>query len=260
MRKIFLSGALLIGLVACGRGDDELARDSVLAQTDSTYAINDRPAPTPAPSPAATPPAPPPVSRPAPPPAPAPRPAPAPQPPAPTVVTLASGSVMSGTLDRTISSKTNKVGDQVTVRVTDDVRNGSGAIVVPAGSTVNLTIAAIEPSRDKAQTGKLTLAVSSITIRGETRSIEADVTSVTSKLKSGGVGTSEAAKVGAGAVIGGIAGRVIGGNKTGTIIGAVVGAAAGAAVATETANRDVVVEAGSTIGITLREPLRVTSD
>jgi outer membrane lipoprotein SlyB len=71
------------------------------------------------------------------------------------------------------------------------------------------------------------------------------------------VGTSEAGKVGAGAVIGGIAGRVIGGDKTGTIIGAVVGAAAGAAVATETANRDIVVEAGSTVGITLREPLRV---
>jgi hypothetical protein len=60
-------------------------------------------------------------------------------------------------------------------------------------------------------------------------------------------------------VIGGIAGRVIGGDKTGTIIGAVVGAAAGAAVAVETANRDVVVAAGSTVGITLREPLRVTT-
>ena len=254
MRTMLLAGAILIGVAACGRDDDELARDSVLAVTDSTYAINDRPAPAPAPSPTATP-TPPPASRPAPAPAPAPRPA-----PAPSVVSLASGSVINGTLDRTISSKTNKVGDQVSVRVTDDVRNGSGVVVVPAGSTVNLTITAIEPSRDKAQTGKLTLSVASITIRGETRNIEADVSSVTSRLKSGGIGTSEAAKVGAGAVIGGIAGRVIGGNKTGTIIGAVVGAAAGAAVATETANRDVVVESGSTIGITLREPLRVTAD
>jgi hypothetical protein len=244
MRKLFLAGLAVAGLAGCGSDDDDaLARDTALAGSDSTYALNDRPAPSP--SPAATP------SRPAPAPAPA---------PAPRTATLASGTLIEGTLDRTISSKTSKVGDRVTVRVANDVKNGSGVVVVPAGSTVDLTVTSIEPARDKSQAaGKLTLAVTGLTVRGQSHPIQADVSSVQTSMKSGGIGTSEAAKVGAGAVIGGIAGRVIGGDKTGTIIGAVVGAAAGAAVAVETANRDVVVAAGSTVGITLREPLRVTA-
>ena len=248
MRKLFLAGLAVAGLAGCGRDEDAtVARDTALAGSDSTYALGDRPAPSPAPSPS-------PAASPA-------RPAPAPAPAAaPRTATLASGTLIEGTLDRTISSKSSKVGDRVTVRVANDVKNGSGVVVVPAGSTVDLTVTSIEPARDKSQAaGKLTLAVTGITVRGESQPIQADVSSVQTSMKSGGVGSSEAAKVGAGAVIGGIAGRVIGGDKTGTIIGAVVGAAAGAAVAVETANRDVVVAAGSTVGITLREPLRVTT-
>ena len=246
MQKILMAGLVIAGLAGCGGGEDAaLARDSTLAGTDSSYALNDRPVPSPAPSPSPT--------------NPPPGPAPAPAPPAPRVVALPAGTLIEGTLDRAISSKTNKVGDRVTVRVANDVKNAGGLVVVPAGSAVELTVTAIEPARDKSQAaGKLTLAVTGITVRGESLPIQADVSSVITSLKGGGIGTGEAAKVGAGAVIGGIAGRVIGGDKTGTIIGAVVGAAAGAAVAVETANRDVVVQAGSTVGITLREPLRVT--
>lgn len=246
MPRTLLTGLLVATLAGCGRDEDvALGRDSALAGSDSTYALNDRPVPSPAPSPSPA--------------APVSRPAPAPLPPAPRTVALAAGTLLEGTLDRTISSKSSKVGDRVTVRVANDVRNGSGLVVVPAGSTVELTITSIEPARDKSQAfGKLTLAVTGITVRGASHPIQADVSSVVTSMKGGGIGTGEAAKVGAGAIIGGIAGRVIGGDKTGTIIGAVVGAAAGAAVAVETANRDVVVQAGSTVGITLREPLRVT--
>jgi glycine zipper 2TM protein len=248
MRKILMAGIVITGLVGCGGNKDEArARDSTLAANDSTYALNDRPAPSPAPSPAAANPSPPAA------------PAPAPAPSTPRMLTLAAGTLLEGTLSSTISSKTNKVGDRVTVRVASDVKNSSGVVVVPAGSTIDLTVTSIEPARDKSSAaGKLTLAVTGITVRGDSYPIQADVSSIITSMKGGGVGTSEAAKVGAGAVIGGIAGRVIGGDKTGTIIGAVVGAAAGAAVAVETANRNVVVAAGSTVGITLREPLRVT--
>lgn len=249
MRNVILVGLVFAGLTGCGRDEDAAqGRDTTLAATDTTYALNDRPAPTPAPSPSPANPTP----RPTPPPAAVPA-------PAPRTLALPAGTLIEGALDRTISSKTNRVGDRVSVRVANDVKNSAGLVVVPAGSTVDLTITSIEPARDKSQAaGKLTLAVTGITVRGQSHPIQADVSSVVSSMKSGGVGTSEAAKVGAGAVIGGIAGRVIGGDKTGTIIGAVVGAAAGAAVAVETANRDVVVQAGSTVGITLREPLRVT--
>ena len=67
-----------------------------------------------------------------------------------------------------------------------------------------------------------------------------------------------------GLIVGGAAGALVGravdnhGDRaTGTIIGAVVGGAAGAAVAVETANRAVVVVAGTPMVVTLNGPLTV---
>ena len=73
-----------------------------------------------------------------------------------------------------------------------------------------------------------------------------------STLKSRGIGTSEAAKVGVGAAAGAILGKVVGGG-TGAAVGGVV-AGAGAAVAVESADRDVVVPVGATIRLVLRTP------
>ena len=82
MRKLFLAGLAIAALAGCGKDDDAtLGRDTALAVTDSTYALNDRPAPSPAPSPSPAP------AR----PAPAPPPAPA---AAPRTATLASGTVI----------------------------------------------------------------------------------------------------------------------------------------------------------------------
>lgn len=247
MRTLLIAGTVVAALAACRKNSEGAARrDSTLAPAESTYALNDRPATgggataTPQPAPAPTPAAPAPATA-----------------PAPRTATLAAGSRFVGTLNSTISSRTSKVGDKVTVTVSSDVKNGSGAVVIPAGSAVELTVTAIAPSRDKSSPGKLTLAVTGIRVRGTSYPIGAEVSSVNQELKGRGVGTTEAGKVAVGTAVGAVAGRVIGGDKTGTIIGAVVGAAAGAAVATETANRDVVVAAGSEVGITLREPLKV---
>lgn len=253
MRRLILAGLAGLAVAACRKNSDvAMGRDSTIAAADSSYALNDRPA---ASGTTTTPPAAPP---PAAPPAAAPRPSGGGTSSTGTV-TLAAGAPISGTLDQAISSRTSKVGEKARVTVAADVKNAAGAVVIPAGSSVELTITAIEPSRDKNSTGKLTLAVTGITVRGTSYPIEAEVSTVTSSLKGRGVGTTEAGKVAVGTAVGAVAGRVIGGGKTGTIIGAVVGAAAGAAVATETANRDVVVDAGSTVVVTLKEPLRVAA-
>jgi hypothetical protein len=251
MRRIILAVLAGLAVAACRKNSDvAMGRDSTIAAADSSYALNDRPA---ASGTTTTPPAAPPAA--------APRPSGGSSGGTSTAgtVTLAAGAPISGTLDQIISSRTSKVGEKARVTVAADVKNAAGAVVIPAGSSVELTITAIEPSRDKNSTGKLTLAVTGITVRGTSYRIEAEVSSVTSSLKGRGVGTTEAGKVAVGTAVGAVAGRVIGGGKTGTIIGAVVGAAAGAAVATETANRDVVVDAGSTVVVTLTEPLRVAA-
>ena len=173
--------------------------------------------------------------------------------------TLASGVRINATTSRGISSRTDKGGGTFNASVSDAVKDGDGGVVIPAGSTLHLTIAELQPANDKsAADGKISVVLSSVTVGGKNFPVSGEVTSMAHVLKGRGVGTTEVAKTGAGVVVGGVAGRVIGGNATGTVIGAVVGGAAGAAVAVETANRDVVVASGTPIVVTLRGPLIIS--
>jgi hypothetical protein len=237
MRSVLLAGLALTGVLACGKGTPQSAADSLrsveLARADSNYRVNDRPVASPTPAPPA-----------------APRPSPS--------LTLGTGTQISAATQRTISSRTDKAGETFTASVVSDVKDSRGRTVIPAGSTVNLSITELQPANDKSKAdGKIVVQVTSVSVAGQTYPVSAGITSMAHTLKGRGVGTSEVGKTAAGAVIGGIAGRVIGGNSKGTIIGAVVGGAAGAAVAVETANRDVVVVEGTPIVITLNGPLTV---
>jgi hypothetical protein len=148
----------------------------------------------------------------------------------------------------------NKPGEQFTARIGENITAPDGRVVIPAGSELVLTIAEIKPAPNRgAKDGTLVLRATGVTINGTTRPIDAEVTFVEHTLKGRGVGTSEAAKVGAGAAAGAIIGKVIGGGS-GAAAGAVTGAAAGAAVAVETADRDVVIPSGAKIRIVLRSP------
>ncbi len=243
------------GLAACGGGDrsdqalaDSLSRDLQLVPAESTAALNDQPAETP--TPAATTPAPRPST---------PRPSsPAPSRPAPSPApsrTLAAGTSFAATAVDSISSRYNKVGQTMTVRVASDVTNDAGRVVIPAGSLVTLRIAALAPSENKSDNvGTLSLVPVSVAIGGDSYDITGRVTSVASTLKGRGVTAGDAAKVGAGAAAGGAVGQVIGKKTAPTIIGAVVGAAAGAAIASQSADRDVVVASGARVEIELTEP------
>lgn len=238
MKNRMLAGLALAGLAACGTGGSQSAADSArsveLAAADSGYRLNDRPASSPAPSPAPSP------NR---------------------SLTLASGTRIAASTQRTISSRHDKAGATFTASVSSDVKDSRGRVVIPAGSTLNLTITELQPANDKSKAdGRITVLVSSVSVRGQTYPVAASITSMAHTLKGRGVGTTEVGKTAAGAVIGGIAGRVIGGDSKGTIIGAVVGGAAGAAVAVETANRDVVVAAGTPMVVTLNGPVTVAAN
>lgn len=246
MRTTLLAGLAVAGLAACGKRASQSAADSTrsieMARADSTYRLNDRPATQP---PAAQPPA---TRPPAPPAAPRTR-----------SLTLASGTQIDAATQRTISSRNDKAGETFTAGVSNDVKDARGRVVIPAGSTLNLTITELQPANDKSKAdGRITVVVSSVTVGGQTYPVSAGITSMAHTLKGRGVGATEVEKTAAGAVVGGIAGRIIGGNSKGTIIGAVVGGAAGAVVAAQTANRDVVVVSGTPMVVTLNGPVTVT--
>jgi hypothetical protein len=290
MSRTMLAALTLLAAAACGRGDrrdvasaDSLNRDLQLAPVDTTATLNDRPgadtaAMTPAPAPATPAPAPAarPAAKPAPRPAPKPAPAPAPKPtaaapsaaqPAPTPApapspsvsasaALAAGTSFTATTDAEIRSNKNKVGDEVTASVANDVKDASGRVVIPAGSKVTLQVTAIHESENKSDsTGTLTLKPTSIAINGASQPLPASISGVKTQLQGRGTGAGDVAKVGAGTAAGAIVGRVLGGSTKGAIIGGVIGGAVGAQRAVETKDRDIVVPQGSSVTLKLDEKL-----
>ena len=246
------SASLLLTLSllgACARGEnasnasaDSTARNLTLAPAESSAAMRDMPATPPVTAPVA----PPAVAR------PKPR-----APAAPATLTLPAGSRFDMAATDTITSRTAKPGDPFTARVVDDVRNAAGKVVIPAGSQVNGTITDVKPNPNPNTPGTLTLAVSSVTIRGTNYPLDASIDSLETVHKGRGITTGDAAKVGAGAAAGAILGRVIGGNKKGTIIGGIVGGAVGAGVAQTSKDSDIVLPAGAHIIVTVTKPLTV---
>src|SRR5690606_6879136 len=165
--KLAVFGLALAAACAGGDGQDaatadSLNRDLQLAPADSTVTLNDAPAADATP-PAAT--ETPSTSRPAPSRPSTSRPSTSTPAPAPAARTLPSGTEVNATVSSEISSNTHKQGQTIQASVASDVRDGSGRVVIPAGSTVNLTITSIRESENKSDnTGTLTLAASSVEI------------------------------------------------------------------------------------------------
>jgi uncharacterized membrane protein len=249
-----LIGAVVIA--ACSGGDrsdtavaDSLNRDLQMAPVDTSAALNDQPSDT-AVAPATS------STKPNTPPAPKPKPV-ASQPAAPkpsSSRSLAAGETFAASTSSPISSATNKVGETVTAKVANDVKDGSGRVVIPAGSEVTLRITAIKPSDSKSDnTGTLTLAATSVSINGTDYDLSGGVSGLDTHLEGRKVDANDAAKVGAGAAAGAVVGRVLGGSGKGAVIGGVIGGAVGAQRAVETKDRDVVLPAASSVTITLND-------
>ena len=260
-RLAILTLALLAGCRGQGGGNEaatDLSRDLQRVPVDSSAALGDHSSSSGAT--VATEAAPLPVTKPQPKskvtlkPKPAPAPAAAPA-PAPVVLALAAGAVVSTTVDREITSRTDKAGQTVVATVATDVQDASGQVVIPAGSKVTLTIAEIHESENKGdKTGKLTLTPSSVEIAGVSYSLHASAVALDRALRDRKTNEGDVAKVGAGTAAGAILGRVIGGNTKGAVIGGLIGGAVGAQRAVQTQDRDVVVPAGSRVELTLHDP------
>ena len=169
---------------------------------------------------------------------------------APARPTVPAGTVISVFITDTITSRHNRVGGGVTATVAQPVVDASGGVVIPVGAIVLGIITDIAPEDE----GRLLLTFYGVAL-GSTHSMQARIISLPTRRQRRGNTAGDAAKVGAGAVVGGIAGRLIGGNKKGTIIGALSGAAAGGGVAAATRKDDVVLDAGATVVLMLTAPL-----
>jgi hypothetical protein len=176
--------------------------------------------------------------------------------PASSTRTLPAGTEIHAALDDSLNSRRDSAGKSITAEVMQAVSDTGGAVVIPAGSRVRLTVTRLAPAGSRSATdGQLAFRVDEITIGDSVVPVKARVGQIPHRLEGRGVTGSEAAKVGAGAAAGAVAGRVLGGDAKGAVIGGVVGAAGGAAVATQTAKRDVVVAARTPVSFVLDAPL-----
>jgi hypothetical protein len=172
--------------------------------------------------------------------------------------TLGTGTAIPARFDDGFSSRTHKAGAKVTGTVSADVKDKSGRVVIPAGSKVHLTIAAIHESERKSdKTGKLVLKPSKIVIGSRTYPLSGSAFALDRTLKDRKTNAGDLAKVGVGAGAGALLGTAVtGGSTKGAVVGGALGAAVGTQRAIETQDRDVVVPSGSRLKVTLAAPFR----
>jgi hypothetical protein len=180
-----------------------------------------------------------------------------PTPPRPTPIPsrLDDGTMFAGASVDSITSRRNKAGDNMRVRLAEAVLDPQGRTVIPAGAIVIVRIDELAPAENDGDlAGKLRLHPTAVEFDGVSHPITGVIDSVKFTIHGRGVTAGDAAKVGAGAAIGAGAGALIGGNTKSAVIGGVVGGAAGAAVASKTNDRDVIIRPGNYVRIRLTAP------
>jgi hypothetical protein len=184
--------------------------------------------------------------------APKPKPKPAPVATGPKDYVVPAGTSLSVQLPAEISTKTATVGQRISGNLTNDIVV-DGKVVAKAGALVQGEVTEVI-SGSKTIGGKPTLGLSfdNLTFDGGDRPINAKITQVAKKSDK----TRDTAKIAGGAVAGGVVGHQIDSDK-GKIIGALIGAAAGTAAAKKT-GQEVVLPAGTVVGMTLESPVTVT--
>lgn len=176
--------------------------------------------------------------------------APTPPPPPPPLVVPAGASLVVR-MGNTIDTKTAHDGDSFTGTLAQSVAV-DGVVAIPSGAGVAGTVVQSKsPGRFKGE-GTLSVALTSINVRGVPTSIDSSTYTQTVKGKGKRTAVMAGGGTGAGALIGGLAG----GGK-GALIGGLVGAGAGTAGAAFTGNKDLQIPAESVVTFKLGNSITV---
>jgi hypothetical protein len=160
-----------------------------------------------------------------------------------------TGTVITVTIDQSISSKNAKVGQGVVASVAQDVA-ANGKVVIPKGSHAKLVVSMAQASGRLSTPAKLWLRLKSVEVHGKTYTIATSSSGRTM----GGKGKRDAGFIGGGAGAGALIGGLAGGGK-GAAIGAAAGAGAGTAGAAATGKKEVEFPAETRLSFTTRAPV-----
>jgi type IV secretory pathway VirB10-like protein len=168
-------------------------------------------------------------------------------------LTLAADSVIGIQIERTVSSETASVEEEVFGRVTRDVRVGD-RVVIPAGTRATGLVTLVERGGRLKERARLGLRFTSVTLADGTR-LPLDTEAIFREGES--AQRESAAKIGGGAIGGAILGGILGGAK-GAAIGGSIGAGAGSAAVLTGGRNAATLPAGSPLTIRLERPATVT--
>ena len=173
--------------------------------------------------------------------------APAPAPP----VVIVPGTVLTVTIDQSISTKENSPGDRFAASLAEPV-TVDGDEVLPAGTKASGTVTQAESAGRVKGSAVLALTIDSITVHGKKYSVE------TNSFEEAGKGRGKRTAIGAGggAAFGAIVGALAGGGK-GAAIGALAGGGAGTAGTAFTGKRDFTIPAETRLHFKLVRSLKV---
>jgi hypothetical protein len=171
--------------------------------------------------------------------------------PKPQPIVVPSGTTLTITVGQALSSKTSQTGQTFIGTLAQPVSVG-GRSAIPAGSTISGTVVSAKSKGKIKGQGELDLALTSVTVRGQTYNIQTAVVAQTVK----GKGKRTAVATGGGAAGGALIGGIAGGGK-GAGIGALVGAGAGLLGGTLTGNQQIEIPAESALSFRLSAPLRL---
>jgi hypothetical protein len=174
---------------------------------------------------------------------------PAPPPPAPVVIN--TGTLLTVTIDQTVSSKTNNNGDPFVASLAAPIAV-DGMTVLPIGTRAHGTVVQADSAGRVKGGAVLALVLDSITVNGQAMSIQTSEFEETIK----GRGKRTAIGAGGGAAFGAIVGGLAGGGK-GAAIGVLAGGAAGTAGTAFTGKRDITIPAETRLHFKLTAPLTV---
>ena len=176
-------------------------------------------------------------------------------PPAPQFEELivSADSVIGLEVESAVTSERARIEDEVTARVTRDVRVGD-RVAIPAGAQAIGEVTLVERGGKMRERSRLGVRFTSIVLADGTRlPLETDTI-----IREGSSPANEsAAKIGGGAIGGAIIGGILGGAK-GAIIGGSAGAGAGTAAVMAGGRNPATLTSGAPVTVRLLKPVTVT--
>lgn len=176
------------------------------------------------------------------------------KPAGPRTYTVAAGTSISAQLPAELSTKTAKVGDRISANLTSDIVV-DGRTIAKAGALLQGQVTEVISGSNKiGGTPKISLAFDNLTLAdGSDAPVSGRLTQVSEKSDT----ARDTAKIAGGAVAGAVIGHQVSSGDKGKVIGGLLGAAVGTIAAKKTGT-EVVLPAGTVLGITLDQPITAT--